>query len=129
MTNLNPTWKNPKTSRHRRLVITLILVVLAQERGILPVSQILLEPALALAIDIPPPTEQAEQHRQQDKRMRGGPEYEGDPDAEVINLKDLCVKSTFMSNQIDDLKLGEGYGGGKVPLTASTPTRQRPGSS
>jgi hypothetical protein len=51
--------------------------------------QILLQPAITLGIHIPPSTNQAKQNRKQDECVRGGPDDEGDPDAEVVDVEDL----------------------------------------
>lgn len=74
----------------RRLIITIILLlIIAQQRRILSTPQILLQPALALRVYISLAAEQTKEYREQDKRVRGGPYHERDPDAEVVNIEDL----------------------------------------
>jgi hypothetical protein len=71
------------------IILVLILVLTTQQRRILSVPQILLQPAIALRIHIPLSTDKAEQYREQDEGMRGGPYDERKPDAEVVDVENL----------------------------------------
>lgn len=74
----------------RRLVVAVVLiVVVAQQRGILSPAQILLEPALTLRVDVAAATDQAEQDREEDEGVCRGPQDECDPDAEVVDFENL----------------------------------------
>lgn len=81
------------------LVVAFVLfVIFSQQRRVLSPSQVLLQPALALRIHITLPTEQAEKHRQQDERMRGCPQHKCDPDAEIVDFKDLYMSALLSRN-------------------------------
>lgn len=72
------------------MIPLLIVIIITQQPWILlTTSQILLQSTITLRINVSLATHQAQQHRKKDKRMRGCPQDERDPDAEVVDIKDL----------------------------------------
>lgn len=71
------------------IITIILLIIVTQQRRILPPSQVLLQPAFALRVHIPPASKQAQQNGKQDERVRGRPQHEGDPDAEIVDFEDL----------------------------------------
>jgi hypothetical protein len=87
----------PSRASHFKLIVAVIfLVIITKQRGILSPPQVLLQPSLALRIDVTLSSKQAEQDRQQDQCMCRRPQHKCDPDAEVVNLEDLCVSVELM---------------------------------
>jgi hypothetical protein len=84
-----PSYITPQAPPELRLKIAIVLVVVAQQRRVLPVTQVLLEAALALRVDVAAAAEEGEQDGEEDEGVGGGPEDEGDPDAEVVDFEDL----------------------------------------
>lgn len=103
--------------------LIIILVIASQQRRILrPISQILLQPAIALRVHISLSTEQAQQHGEQDQSVRRCPDDERDPDAEVVYFEDLRlvqVSYEFFIWRGDFAK-----GSKNIPYSSSKPTPQ-----
>jgi hypothetical protein len=77
----------------RSLLITEILIVVTQQRGVLAVAEVLFEAAFALGVDIASASEEGEENGEEDESVSRGPEDEGNPDAEVVYIEDLCYVS------------------------------------
>lgn len=74
----------------RLLIIAIIpLIIVSQQCGILSSSQILLKPTFALRVDVASTADEAEKHREENQSVRGGPQDEGHPDAEIVDFEDL----------------------------------------
>jgi hypothetical protein len=80
----------------RSLLVTEIIVVVAQQRRVLTVAEVLFEAAFALRVNIASASEEGEENGEKDESVGRSPEDEGNPDAEVVYIEDLrCVSNAY----------------------------------
>lgn len=88
----------------RLFVAEIFVIVLRQETGILPITQILLKASVTFRVHITLATKQRKQNREEDEGVGSGPKDQCDPDSEVINFENLCgkldIRCTYGENTI-----------------------------